>query len=61
VLAGAELAGSDKPHLTYGFSDESRHFIDCIKTGVQPMTCLDDAVKSRALVDRILDAGRKRG
>lgn len=56
---GSELAGSDKPHMTYGFSDESRHFIDCIKTGTQPLTNLDDAVKSRQLVDRILEAGRR--
>lgn len=59
VLKGADLAGSDQPHLTYGFSDESRHFIDCIKTGTTPMTNLDDAVKSRTLVDRILEAGRQ--
>jgi virulence factor len=59
TLNGADLAGSEKPYLTYGFSDESRHFIDCIKTGTQPLTNLDDAVKSRQLVDRILNAGRK--
>ncbi|MBM3265345.1 MAG: Gfo/Idh/MocA family oxidoreductase [candidate division Zixibacteria bacterium] len=59
VFRGAELAGSDKPYRTYGFADESRHFIDCIKTGAQPLTCLDDAIKSRRLVDRILEAGRR--
>lgn len=61
ILNGAALAGSDKPHLTYGFSGESRHFIDCIKTGTVPLTNLDDAVKSRALVDRILECGRRNG
>jgi len=60
TLNGAELTGSEKPYLTYGFSDESRHFIDCIKSGSQPLTNLDDAAKSRQLVDRILTAGRKR-
>lgn len=59
VLRGADMAGSDQAYRTYGFSDESRHFIDCVKTGAQPLTNLDDAVKSRALVDRILEAGRK--
>jgi virulence factor len=60
TLNGAELSGSDQPYRTYGFSDESRHFIDCVKSGEQPLTCLDDAVKSRILVDRILEAGRNR-
>lgn len=59
VLYGAELVGSDQAYRTYGFSGESRHFIDCINTGTQPLTNLDDAVKSRCLVDRILEAGRK--
>jgi len=58
VLKGAELVGSDQTHRTYGFFDESRHFIDCIKAGRQPMTNLDDSVKTRMLVDRILEAGR---
>lgn len=58
VLKGVELVGSDQTHRTYGFFDESRHFIDCIKAGRQPMTNLDDAVKTRMLVDRILEAGR---
>lgn len=59
VLRGAELVGSSQPHRTYGFFDENRHFIECLKAGRQPLTNLDDAVKSRALVDRILEAGRK--
>lgn len=57
VFKGDELAGGNELYRTYGFFDENRHFIDCIKSGTTPITCLDDAVKSRALVDRILEAG----
>ena len=60
VLRGADLAGTDGVHMTYGFSGESRHFIDCVKTKAQPLTNLYDAAKSRELVDRILECGRRR-
>jgi predicted dehydrogenase len=59
VFRGADLAGNDKAHMTYGFSDESRHFIDCIKNNTPPLTNLYDAAKSRELVDRILENGRQ--
>ncbi len=57
---GTDLAGSDKAHMTYGFYGESRHFVDCIQSGSQPMTNLYDAAKSRELVDRILEDGRQK-
>lgn len=59
ILRGSVLVGNEQPYRTYGFFDENRHFIDCITTGRQPMTNLDDAVKTRMLVDRILEAGRR--
>jgi len=58
-LEGSGLAGSDQAYMTYGFYGESRHFIDCVKTGEQPLTNLFDAAKSRELVDRILEGGRR--
>ena len=36
-----------------GFFAESRHFIDCIKSGKQPCSRLEDTVATMELVDRI--------
>ena len=41
VLDGFELAGSNLPHRGFGYYDESRHFIDCVRSGVWPDTDLD--------------------
>jgi virulence factor len=49
----AECAGSDKDWRRWGFYAESRHFIDCIRTGKQPCSNLADTVKTMELVDRI--------
>ncbi len=40
-----------------GFWHESRHFIDCVRSGAQPTSHFADAVKSMELVERILQAG----
>lgn len=48
-----KAAGSDEFRVFYGFEGENRAFIDAVKTGQQPETCLSDAVKTMELVDRI--------
>ena len=49
----ARCAGANTPWRTLGFYDENRHFIDCVKSGKQPGSSLDDTVKTMELVDRI--------
>jgi len=53
VLDTREIAGSDEFRVYYGFTAESRHFIDCVKEGALPQTHLGDAVRTMELVDRI--------
>ena len=53
VFGARELAGSDELRKYYGFFQENRHFIDCVKSGQQPTSCLSDAIKTMELVDRI--------
>lgn len=52
-LDGMELAGSQEFYKYYGFYFEDRHFIDCIRAGVEPETSIQDAVKSMAMMERI--------
>lgn len=40
-------------HITYGFLQENRHFIDCIKNDMEPETNFEDAVKTMKLVELI--------
>ena len=57
-LDAAEMAGvapSDFPGY-YGFFHESRHFVDCVKAGVQPETNFGDALKTMELVEAIRHA-----
>jgi predicted dehydrogenase len=42
-----------QPHHWLGFWHESRHFIDCVKAGVQTSSNFADAGESMALVERI--------
>ena len=44
MLDGFELAGSSEPHRGFGYFDESRHFIECVKAGKSPNTDLDFGV-----------------
>ena len=53
VLDVNTVAGNDARYHAYGFFGESRHFIDCIKTGRQPDTNFADATKTMELVDSI--------
>jgi len=52
-LDSKEVAGSDQLHKYYGFWHQARHFVDCVKTGTQPDSNFEDAIKSMELVDRI--------
>ena len=53
VLDPVAVAGSSKPIHVFGFYQESRHFIDCIQQGRQPISHLGDALKTMDLVRRI--------
>ncbi|NLF62032.1 MAG: hypothetical protein GX574_12880, partial [Lentisphaerae bacterium] len=54
ILDGKELAGSDQFYRFYGYYFEDRHFIDCVKSGDTPETCIQDAVHSIRLVEQFL-------
>ncbi|MGB9595301.1 MAG: Gfo/Idh/MocA family protein [Candidatus Poribacteria bacterium] len=53
VLKTKEIAGSSENYKYYGFYNENRHFIDCIKQGKMPDTNFSDAYKTMELVNRI--------
>ncbi|MBD3184159.1 hypothetical protein GF312_17880 [Candidatus Poribacteria bacterium] len=53
VLNADDVAGSSESRKSYGFTAESRHFIDCIKEGRMPDTNFADAFKTMELVGRI--------
>lgn len=54
VIRNLDLVGGVRDfHVTYGFLQENRHFIDCIKTGVEPEANFEDAVKTMELVELI--------
>jgi virulence factor len=59
VLTGEELTGSDDPRITYGYRDETRHFLQCIREDRLPRTHFGDALRTMELVDRIEAAGRR--
>lgn len=48
-----QVAGSEEFYKFYGFYDQSRHFIDCVKSGQEPCTSFRDATKTMQLVDMI--------
>ncbi|MCS7253298.1 MAG: Gfo/Idh/MocA family oxidoreductase [Armatimonadota bacterium] len=52
-ITSKEAAGTEQWHKLYGFYDENRHFIDCVKSGTLPQTHFGDAVKTMELVDAI--------
>jgi predicted dehydrogenase len=53
IITTKEAAKSDEFAKYYGYYDENRHFIDCVKEGKQPETSFLDAVKTMELVDAI--------
>ncbi len=52
-LDAKQFAGSDESYRYYGFFDENRHFIDCVKSGTQPIASFEDAIKTIELVEQI--------
>ncbi len=53
VVTTIDATGNDLRHHTYGFFNQSRHFVDCIRDNVEPETCFADATKTMELADRI--------
>ncbi len=53
VITTQEAAGSGNRIRYYGFYDENRHFIECVREDVEPETCFSDAVKTMELVEEI--------
>ncbi len=56
-IDGKELAGGGGFHKYYGFWQEDRHFIDCVRSGRQPETNIHDAVESFRWVEQIAASG----
>jgi virulence factor len=57
VFEGATLAGTADFHATYGYLQETRHFLQCIQEGREPVTNFADAVKTMALCEAIDTGG----
>jgi UDP-N-acetylglucosamine 3-dehydrogenase len=53
-LDGMALAGSSEFYRYYGFYQEDRHFLDCVRTRSEPETSIADAVKSMRLAEMFL-------
>jgi virulence factor len=53
-LDGTELAGSTAFYRYYGFYQEDRHFLDCVRSQTQPETDIADAVASMRLAEMFL-------
>ncbi len=53
-LDGAELAGSAAFHRAYGYYQEDRHFIDCVKGKGKPDPDITDAARSMELAEMLL-------
>ena len=53
TISAFEAAGSKEFYRFYGYYQENRHFIDCLKENRQPETSFSDAAKTMELVERI--------
>ena len=53
LLEGHDLTGTRDARITYGYRDETIHFIECVRAGQLPVTHLGDAVKTMQLCDRM--------
>jgi len=49
-----EIAGSDELYVYGGFQAKNREFIDCLKTGSQPASNFQDALKTMEVAEKIL-------
>ncbi|MEM3454518.1 MAG: Gfo/Idh/MocA family oxidoreductase [Thermoproteota archaeon] len=47
------VKGNKEFHVLYGYLQENRHFIDCVKEDKEPETSLLDAIKTMELVEKI--------
>lgn len=48
-----DLIEGREHHKIYGFYQENRHFVDCIRSGMMPQTNFGDATKTMELVELI--------
>jgi virulence factor len=53
-ISGEELAGTTAFHRYYGYYQEDRHFIDCMKSGDMPESDIVEAVDSMRLTEQFL-------
>jgi predicted dehydrogenase len=53
TLSTEHAADSTQFREYYGYTAESRHFVDCVKEGHLPQTHLGDAVRTMELVDQV--------
>lgn len=54
ILKNLDLVGGCRDfHVIYGFLQENRHFIDCIKKDEVPETSFEEALKTMKLIERI--------
>lgn len=53
TLTAAEAAGSEAENHVLGFYDQSRHFIECVRTGRQPLGSFPEALDTMYLVDAV--------
>ena len=53
ALSQFPTAGADDAQRWFGFREENRHFIDCLRAGRGPDTSLAESVRSMELADRI--------
>ncbi len=56
TLDGMDLVGSEDFYKYYGFYQEDRHFIDCVREGARPETDIHDAVKTMRFVELLLSS-----
>lgn len=58
-LSGFELAGSDSYHRTYGYYQESEHFLSCVRTGATPETDIGHALRLMRLITGMEQGSRR--
>lgn len=56
IIKNKELTRSEEFYRCYGYYQENRHFIDCVKEDKEPENNLADAVKTMELIDKIKES-----
>ena len=56
IINSKKIVGSEEFHKCYGYYQEDRHFVDCIKEDEEPEANLKDAVKTMQLIERIKES-----